>query len=227
MSYLINCIKRGEIVGTKGWIDVSDEGVISLKPLEKGIFLQPNTIYYMGASSSPDMMIVSAVGDTHIEYYRYPYETPLRMERDIAEDLITRGCRRWMENHKDILTTPGYEGFARMYASFRDMLDGKESDCLVHVDDYRRVSVEVAIDKDAPDYAAADDSFPSKSVKVDYWRELEQYGSVGGRNPPGAMDTPVHQLNQRLMRYIVSTTKGELKELKNDKRFKVICEVKT
>jgi hypothetical protein len=151
------------------------------------------------------------------------------MERDIAEDLITRGCKRWMENHKDILTTPGYEGFARMYASFQEMLAGKESDCLVHVDDYRRVSVEVAIDKDAPDYAAEDNCFPSKSVKVDFWRELEQYGSVGGRNPPGVIIDGIEHTNtnQRLMRYIITTTKGELKRLKKDKRFKVICEVKT
>lgn len=214
-------------MGTKGWIDVSDDGVISLKPLEKGIFLQPNTIYYMGASSSPDMMIVSKVDETHIEYYRYPYETPLRMDRDIAEDLITRGCRRWMENYKDFITKPGYEGFARMYASFRDMLDGKPSDMLVSVDDYRRVSVEVAVAEDAPDYQVADDGFPSKSVKVDFWRELERYGSVGGRNPPAVIVGGIERTvsNQRLMRYIVSTTKGELKALKNDKRFKIICEV--
>ena len=213
-------------MGTKGWIDVSDDGVISLKPLEKGIFLQPNTVYYMGASSSPDMMIVSKVDETHIEYYRYPYETPLRMERDIAEDLITRGCRRWMENHKDHME---YAWVPGMYASLRDMLEGKPSDRLVSVDDYRRVSVEVAVAEDAPDYMMADDSFPSKSVKVDFWRELEQYGSVGGRNPPAVFVDGIERTitSQRLMRYIVSTTKGELKALKNDKRFKVICEVKT
>jgi hypothetical protein len=209
-------------IANKGWINVSDDGVISLEPLEKGIFLQPNTIYYMGASSSPSMIIVSKVEDTHIEYYNYPYETPHRMERDTGEDLITRGCRRWMENHKDVLLEPGYEGFARMYASFKDMLAGKPSDCLVSVDDYKRVHVEVEVAKDAPDYAAKDDSWPSESVKIDFWRELEQYGSVGGRNPPGAI---VGQMNQRLMRYIVSTTKGELKALKNDKKFKVIGEV--
>lgn len=215
-------------IANKGWINVSDEGVISLEPLEKGIFLQPNTVYYMGASSSPDMMIVSKVDETHIEYYRYPYETSLRMERDIAEDLITRGCRRWMENYKDFITKPGYEGFARMYASLRDMLEGKPSDMLVSVDDYRKAEVEVAIADDAPDYKAEDDSFPGKSVKIDYWRELEQYGSVGGINPPAVLIHGIEHTvsSQRLMRYIVSTTKGDLKRLKQNKWFKIIREVK-
>lgn len=207
-------------IANKGWINVSDEGVISLEPLEKGIFLQTNTIYYMGASSSPDMIIVSNVTDTHIEYYNSPYETPHRIERDTGEDLIVRGCRRWMEQHKDHME---YPWVPRMYASLRDMLEGKPSDYLVSVDDYRRVQVEVGVAKDAPDYQAEDMSFPSKPVKIDFWRELEQYGSVGGRNPPGVI---VGQENQRNMRYIVSTTKGELKQLRKDKRFNVICEVK-
>lgn len=148
------------------------------------------------------------------------------MERDIGEDLIMRGCKTWMEQHKDYMAYPWVPG---MYASLRDMLDGKPSDRLVSVDDFRRVNVEVAVAEDAPDYQAEDMSFPSKSVKIDFWRELEAYGSVVGRNPPNVIvDGIEHTVsNQRLMRYIVSTTKGELKQLRKDKKFKVICEVKT
>jgi hypothetical protein len=199
-------------IANKGWIDVSDDGVIGLKPLEKGIFMQPNTVYFIGASSSPDHIIVTDVGETLIKYYRYPYEKELRIERDVGEDLITRGSRRWMEQHKDHLE---YPGFAKRYASLRELLSGKPSDELVSLNDYKMTEVEVGVDVSKCEF----------DNKTDFWRELEAYGSVGGINPPGY--DPKLPIDKRLQRYLVRLNNGELKELKKDGRFKVIREVKT
>ena len=195
----------------KGIIGMTDDCELTLEPLKKGIFMQPNTAYYMGASDSPDRIIVTGVNETHIEYYHYPYVKKLRIERDIGEDLMIRGCKTWMENHKDHLE---YPGFASQYASLRELLEGRPSELLVSLHDNQYTEVEVAVDVSKCEF----------DNKTDFWRELENYGSVGGINPPGY--DPKLPMDKRLQRYIVRLSNGDLKELKKDKRFKIVREVK-
>lgn len=71
------------------------------------IHMQPNTIYYMGASSSPDMVIVTKVDDKAITYRKYPFKSDQKIQRWIGEDLIAQGSKRWLSSgyaqyHPDI-----------------------------------------------------------------------------------------------------------------------------
>ena len=62
------------------------------------IHMQPNTIYYMGASSSPDMVIVTSVNDRVIKFRKYPFKSDQSIERWIGEDLIASGSKRWLSS---------------------------------------------------------------------------------------------------------------------------------
>lgn len=195
----------------KGIIGMTDDGELTLTPLKKGIFLQPNTIYYMGSSSSPDMVVVTDVSETHIEYYHSPYTEKLRIERDIGEDLLIEGCTTWMKNYERDVGKWGW--VAKRHASLRELLAGKPSDEIVKLHDFQYTKVEVAV--------AKGNEFNNKT---DFWHELENYGSVTGITPHNyPSNLPC---DTRLMRYHVTLTNGSLEELKKDKRFKVIREIK-
>jgi hypothetical protein len=55
--------------------------------------LSSGTLHYLGASSSPDIVFISAVNKDYITYYKPPFKQPLRLERRIASDLIRSGDR--------------------------------------------------------------------------------------------------------------------------------------
>ena len=55
------------------------------------VLVQPNTVYWMGASTSPDQIFVSKVTPEWIFYYKYPFKTELKIDLPIGKDLIQRG----------------------------------------------------------------------------------------------------------------------------------------
>lgn len=126
-----------------------------LEKPSKGITLQPDTVYWMGASSSPSMIIVTKVTDDSIEYMD-PYNKQKRkIQRWIGEDLIMQGSKTWLSSYAR------YQ--PEMAKSIRSMLNGgpgkKEK-----MRDWDRVRITVR----------------AKDPSQDLWRVAEQYGNVAG-----------------------------------------------
>jgi hypothetical protein len=57
----------------------------------KRIDVEPGTIHYLGASSSPDTVYIDWVDKDFIIVRRYPYYTTQKVSRPIADDLIRQG----------------------------------------------------------------------------------------------------------------------------------------
>ncbi len=129
-----------------------------------GITLQTNTVYWMGASSSPTMIYVTSVDDKAIEYID-PNGSPRtteriqRIQRGIGEDLIIKGSRRWLEVYGE------YQ--PRHAESIRSMLAGGHG-MTEPLRDYDRIEISVR----AKDPASGD-----------LWRHAESYGNVVGFSP--------------------------------------------
>lgn len=134
----------GYVVGPEG-----------LEEPRKGITLQPNTIYWIGASSTPSMVLVTKVTDDSIEYMD-PYNKQKRkIQRWIGEDLITKGSSRWLSTYAKYQPE-----FAK---SIRSMLNGGKGK-IEKLSDWDRVRITVK----------------SKDPSKDLWREAEAYGNVRG-----------------------------------------------
>lgn len=73
-----------------------------MRPLVKDcIKLQEKHAYYLGASSSPDLVIVTAVTDDYVTIARYPWRgAGQRIQRPIADDLIAQGTGTWLRQRE-------------------------------------------------------------------------------------------------------------------------------
>lgn len=68
----------------------------------KKILMQPNTVYYYGASSDPERVVTESVTDEDVIFYRLPYgEKPrkTREQRWIFEDLAYNGTSTWVNTY--------------------------------------------------------------------------------------------------------------------------------
>lgn len=70
-------------------------GAGKLEPLST-IHLVPNSVYFLGASSSPDQILVTKIDNKYITYRKYPYEQDLRIDAQIGSDLIAKGTSTWL-----------------------------------------------------------------------------------------------------------------------------------
>lgn len=142
-----------------------------IEPTERGIYLAPDTKYYMGASTSPESIVVTRVTPGVIHYY-HPYawgeapgaERERRIDRWIGEDLIMQGTRTWLETYGKHRPDEA--------AEYEAMLRGEPGGPATHVEpgDYDRLRVTVAPTGPEED--------------LDLWRLAERYGNVGGRTTP-------------------------------------------
>ncbi len=75
-------------------------GVIGGKGLQKlkKIAIFKDHEYYIGASSSPEHIVVTKVTDDAIHYRKSPYKKELRVERWVGEDLIAKGTATWLKS---------------------------------------------------------------------------------------------------------------------------------
>lgn len=69
-----------------------------LKALDTSVEIYPNSVYFLGASSSPDRIIVTKVDSKWITYRKYPYESDLKIEASIGKDLIVTGTNTWLKS---------------------------------------------------------------------------------------------------------------------------------
>lgn len=134
-------------------------GTTGLRRLEPtGIHLEPNTIYYLGASSSPDLIMVTKVTDDLIFYKIHPFQgKELRIRRIIGEDLIRQGTETWLSYYAR------YQ--PERAKAMRNVLAGKPGE-KINPKDYKPVEVHVEL-KDGVDLNKA-------------WPEAERFGNVGG-----------------------------------------------
>lgn len=145
-----------------------------LRPLDDKMTLQKNTVYFLGASSSPDMVIVTDFNDRIIKYRRYPYEKDITITRDIGLDLLAQGSRTWLNRGSG-------KYHPELAKSLKSMLKGGPGK-KVNLKDYERWTVLVQ----------------GKDPKKDYWRQAEWYGNVGGLNPYGIPLYEIHTDYKRL-----------------------------
>lgn len=171
-----------------GFIDFERGGIV---PLKSGkIKMQPNTVYFMGASSSPDRIIVTKVQDKWIYYLNYPYRKEHKIDRSIGEDLIYRGVTTWLKSHSSYSDDTNTPNLMDQIKSLKNMLDGKDGD---KIDPREEQYVEITV------------SVSPKYKGVDFWRALEEYGSVGMKDD----------------KYIVRMQRGNVVDLEQDDRFKI------
>lgn len=139
-----------------------------LEKLKTGkIRIQPNTFYYMGASSSPERILVTKVSERSIDYQMSPYSGKQRsIGRSIGEDLIFKGVTTWMK-----LGYNEYPWGRKEKIKFEKLLAGK-SVKPIKPKDYAPVTVTVVAAKGYE--------------KKDLWREAEKYGGVGAKGEPGS-----------------------------------------
>jgi len=159
------------------------------------VTILPNREYYLGASSSPDHIIVTRVDKDTIYYKAHPYKTETRIQMDIGKDLIVKGSETWLKG-----PYPQYQ--RELASSLKDLLSGGTGK-QIDPKDFERVLVRVR-PTEAP---------KSKSRADDPWYAAEEYGGVGGydhKDSPTGMD------------YDISTSRGSLKKIKSDKRFTVV-----
>lgn len=122
----------------------------------ESILIQPKTIYFMGASSSPKMIIVTKVDDKWIHYTEYPYREIRRDQKKIFTHLIQQGTQTWLKS--------GYPKYhPKLAKTLQSLLAGKKVKTNVDYRDHQYIMVRV-----------------KNLTDKDLWRDAEAYGSVGG-----------------------------------------------
>ena len=128
--------------------------------------LKPNTIHYMGASSSPSLVVVTKVSDDRIEFLNDKGRSQGE-QRWIAEDLIYKGDATWLKK---------YASYVTKYDSWKAVMPGTKVDPKKFFRDRERGYVVV-------EAVAAASKFP----RGDAWYGAEEYGGVGGVEKDGKM----------------------------------------
>lgn len=123
------------------------------------ITLQEGAAYWLGASSSPKMVILTDVTDDRVKYKTYPFTgSAMTLERWIAADLLTRGT----ETHLKQYAAHMDPDLKRSLESLLRGSKGRKED----IEGYRPVTMTLA---------PADDQKGN-----DLWYAAEEYGGVGG-----------------------------------------------
>jgi len=120
-------------------------------------------MYWLGASSSPNMIIVTRVGDDQFWYKTYPFTgREVGITNDIGKDLIEKGSRTHLKMY-------GKHMDRAEKKSIEDLLQGGKGK-KVDIRDFEPVRITAVAAKGHED--------------EDLWRAAERYGGVGGRDLP-------------------------------------------
>lgn len=166
------------------------------KPGGGKVSILPNREYWLGASSSPQHIIVTKVSDDRVTYRTYPYDKDHFIQKWIAADLIEKGSTTHLKRYGQYMGPEDKR-------SLEDLLKGGKGK-KVSLKDFEQVTVLVGKGKG--------------HEERDLWREAERYGNVGGlAGPSGDMSGTAHDF-----RYEIDTNRKVLKKLQKDKRFEVM-----
>jgi len=129
-------------------------------PGGKNLTLQEGAAYWLGASSSPQMVILTDVTDDRVKYKTYPFTKGDQvMERWIAADLLARGTATHLKQYGSHMDP----GLKRSLESLLAGGKGRKED----MDSYKPVTLVLT---------------PADDMKgQDLWYAAEEYGGVGGR----------------------------------------------
>jgi len=131
------------------------------KPGGTDLALQEGAAYWIGASSSPKMVIVTDVNDKLVKYKLYPFTGgALTMERWIFADLAAKGSEQHLKQYGSHMD-PGLKH--SLEALLRGGKGRKED-----IEGYRPVTMTLA----PADGQAGND----------LWYAAEEYGNVGGQH---------------------------------------------
>jgi hypothetical protein len=130
------------------------------QPGGKSLTLQEGAAYWMGASTSPKMVIVTDVTDDRVKFKSYPFTGGAQtLERWIAADLFAKGSETHLKQYGAYMDPD----LKRSLESLLRGGKGRKED----MDDYRPVTMTLA---------PADDQ-----KGEDLWYAAEEYGGVGGQ----------------------------------------------
>ena len=85
----------------------------------KNIFVAPNSIYYMGASSSPDQILVISVDNNKIVYMKPYVGQRSQISLEIGKDLIAKGTQTFVKG-------PAARYHSKLATSLKNNLKGKK-----------------------------------------------------------------------------------------------------
>ena len=187
------------------------EMIVGLDGYDSKILIQPNTFYYIGASSSPDQIFVTKVDKNIIEYSKYPYFKTLKIKTFIGKDLITTGVNTHlktinaMANHKYFSKIFNHKDTQDEIKKFKLLLDGKSvPPDAKSIKDVQVYKVHVFVKKLDPQ-----DSYAVET-------KLKELGV----SPSGGYD----MINNKIA-YDFSISKKELDDLKANKEFNIEFEI--
>jgi hypothetical protein len=180
-------------------LDFGGQGMV---PVKSTIALHPKRIYFIGAHSSPDMVITTQVTDTMVTYVKPPSRKEIRAEAPIFAHLAQKGTETYLKRHAELEARLGIKTQgARLRASLADLLAGGKG-LPVDPRDYEKVTAYV-VPVPGADF--------SGERNGDAWYAAEGYGNVGGTDVDGQQGYEISYMDR-----------GTLLDLKKDKRFKVV-----
>jgi len=162
-------------------------GAGGLKPIDTTIFLAPNSSYYLGASTTPHHIVVTAVSDSQITYCQYPYTTSQRIETEIGKDLIAQGTSRYMKTYAAYLDPKQKATWVANLKGKKGPLNGKQP-----VKGFQRVLVTCVANAKTRDLYGQTKSY---GVLTDYW----QSGKPGAKGDNASKETSVIKVARNMV----------------------------
>lgn len=187
--------------------------LLTAKPVEAAdTILVPGTILYMGASDSPDAVLITRVsgeadsyGGTIFAYREYPYQGPDRRGGFIEQSLIAVGTKTQVKRLSAFKAqygevhggpVPGWLGseIARMTKFLAGETVPAAATVAEVVDDHRAVRFSIIATRPASEYP-----------RDDPWNAAESFGGVGSLEVDGATRYEVHGRNEGFKRALLDT----------------------
>lgn len=172
------------MIGAKGLEPMGDEKVNIL----------PKREYWLGDSSSPDHIVVTAVDNKWITFMRFPYHITQRIQYEIGKSMIDHGSRTHLASYSKYMSPIDK-------SSLEDLLRGGKGR-EVDPGDFKRIEVKVKFIGTKADDPRGDSSG---------WYAAEEYGGVGGETLPDKSEI-----------LSIHTSVSGFKQIQKDKRFKVV-----
>ncbi len=138
----------GYVIGPKG-----------LEPASGGgLTLQEGAMYALGASSSPDLVVLTSVSDDRVGYKKYPFNGPERVLTTwIARDLLSQGTSTYLKQRGGQLAKFDPDLKRSMESLLKGGKGRKEK-----LSDYEPIKIHA-----------------EGTVEGDLWYQAEAYGNVG------------------------------------------------
>lgn len=217
---LLNSKKGKKLSSTDLMKPVRQEGSFmiggrGLEPIfTNSIDIQPNTVYYMGASSDPKRIIVTDVNDEFITYRSGNYGEDHRIERGAGESLIRDGLttkKKFFEQNNEIFKNVDWAKEER--ADFEALLKGeKPKRKKVDYRDFQPIVV--SVDLKEPNPLPVDEE--THRIDQTNWYHAERYGGVSGKHGDIAGDKG----NHNIAGYEIACDREQLAKIRKDPLYK-------